>query len=601
MDRADFDLEKITEGKEYFPSPQAWEEQILYFLLVDRFNDGEEYPLYNHDQDYENALQSEETRNAWENSGSTWNGGNLEGLIEKLDYLEELGITGIWISPVLKQAPFADTYHGYGIQNFLEVDPHFGTREDLKMLTEEAHKRDILVILDVILNHAGDVFSYKGETPSYDGSQHPVEGFRDESGQPSLNPESPDFDRAWPDGGVWPAELFELETFSRKGYITDWDDYPEYIEGDFHSLKNIDTGSGELENFRASKALEVLTKCYKYWIAYADLDGFRLDTVKHLFPGATRYFVTEIHEFAHTLGKKNFYIIGEITGGMEFARDMCRKTGLNAALGINRIPENLEKTAKGYQKPEEYFSKFKNTQLMGEDEYKWYKNNVITMFDDHDMVYKQNHKERFCADRKTAPLLKNAIFLNLFTPGIPCIYYGTEQGFDGEGDRDKYVREAMFGGDFGAFRTTSRNFFDENSDIYQEMSELASLRNEHSALQMGRQYLREISHGSDNSIENFQLPGEDISERYEGIIGWSRIFSQVEYLLAVNSNLETGLEAKIMIDSDLNQPGEHFKCLYSSNSDQKNDRAEIRELDPENYFIKVSVPARGRVIYKTER
>ncbi|SDM18034.1 alpha-amylase family glycosyl hydrolase [Halarsenatibacter silvermanii] len=595
MRDTDFDLQKIAEKRDYKPSPEAWEEQILYFLLVDRFADGSERPLYDPEKDYENILGDEESRQRWENAGDTWNGGNLSGLIERLDYLKDLGITAIWISPVLKQAPFASTYHGYGIQNFLAVDPHFGSREDLQELCQKAHDRDMYVILDVIINHAADVFSYEVEDPAYSEERYPVKSFKNEKGEPDIDPENPDRSAAWSEGGVWPREIFELEAFSRRGYITDWENYPEYVEGDFYSLKNINTGSGELADYRASKALEVLTKCYKYWIAYADIDGFRLDTVKHLHPGAARYFVTEIREFAHTLGKKNFYIIGEITGGMEFAREICDSTGLNAALGINKIPKNLEETAKGYSCPKNYFSIFKNSQLPGESEYKWYKNKVITMFDDHDMVYQQEHKERFCADKETTPLLKNAIFLNLFSLGIPCMYYGTEQAFDGSGDEDKYVRESMFGGDFGAFRSQGCSFFDRDNPVYQEMSKLSRLRKEHESLKVGRQYLRRFC--CDGDDEKFHLPAKPEDEKYRGLIAWSRIFSQKEFLLAMNSDLEEDIKAKVMIDSDLCSPGDSFQCLYSSREGQIDATAEIIKMDEENYFIEIEVPAGGRVIF----
>lgn len=586
------DLKKLTAEREYTKSPEAWEEQVLYFLVVDRFANGENYPLYNPAEDYENALETEEKEKAWQEASYSWNGGNLKGLIKKLDYLKELGITTIWVSPIFKQAVYSNNYHGYGIQNFLEIDPHFGDREDLKKLVDEAHARDIYVILDVIVNHAGDVFAYVGEEPAFEDKNHEVKGFRNHRGEPNIDPENPDRDRAWPDGGIWPEELFKLQSFSRKGYIRDWDNFPEYIEGDFFSLKNIDTGTGSLNDFRASDALRTITESYKYWIAYADLDGFRLDTVKHMYPGATRYFVTEINEFAYTLGKKNFYVIGEITGGMEFARDLMDQTGLNAALGINQIPKNLEEVAKGYRQASDYFSIFANFELLGEEEHKWYQDNVITMFDDHDMVYQESYKERFAADKSTDLLLENAIFLNLFSAGIPCIYYGTEQAFDGSGDDAHYVREAMFGGDFGAFRSQNRSFFNQEHQVYKTMSNLTELRKEHAPLQTGRQYLREVAR-EDN---NFQLPVCD-DERCNDVIGWSRIFSQEEYLLAINCNLEETLAVKIMIDSDLQDPGEGFICIYSSNNDL-NTISKVQELDPENYFLEVTVPAAGQVIYK---
>ncbi|TDO73768.1 glycosidase [Halanaerobium saccharolyticum] len=591
----ELNLNKLKGNKKFTKSPEAWDEQIFYFLLVDRFAGEEDYPLYDQDRDYENALLDEESKNQWRQNGEDWIGGTLKGITKKLDYLDELGVSVLWISPILKQPVFSKNYHGYGIQNFLEIDPHFGNKDDLKELVEKAHSRGIYIMLDVIINHSGDVFEYLNEAPVYTGEPYEVQAFRDSKGQPSVDPTNPDYEKNYPDGGIWPQELFDLDTFNRRGYIRNWDNDPEYREGDFFSLKKINTGQGNLNNYQASKALKTMTDCYKYWIAYADLDGFRLDTVKHLSPGATRYFTAEIKEFAQTLGKKNFYIIGEITGGMEFAKMVCEQTGLNAALGINKIPENLENVAKGYYSAENYFSIFTNSSLLNEGQHQWYHKNVITMFDDHDMVYQQQSKERFAADKKTAPLLKNAIFLNFFTAGIPCVYYGTEQGFDGSGDNDKYIREAMFGGDFGAFRTHNRSFFDQKNPIYQEMKKLAKLRKKYINLRIGRQYLREISNSKN---ENFHLPTAN-GGRCTEIIAWSRILSQEELLLAINCELDREQNSKVIVDNELHNLGDKFVCLYSSDQQQIGKDIEVIKGAQGNNCLKINLAAKGRVIYKS--
>ena len=138
----EINLNKLIENKSFHPSPNQWEEQVLYILMVDRFSDGDEKhykdnngktvnegdtPAYNPEKDYEN--DNNEKRNK---AGLKWNGGTLNGLASKLGYLKRMGITTIWISPVLKQVAFEETYHGYATQNFLEIDPHFGTHKDLK-------------------------------------------------------------------------------------------------------------------------------------------------------------------------------------------------------------------------------------------------------------------------------------------------------------------------------------------------------------------------------------------------------------------------------------------------------------------------------------
>ena len=146
----DFNLDKIIREKKYYPSPTNWEEQILYFIMVDRFATGEEEKAYHSEVDYENALQDEDSRQRWEEYGNRWNGGTIRGIISKLNYLENLGVTALWLNPVFKQVCYEETYHGYGIQNFLKVDPHLGNENDLIELVEKAHERDIYIILEII-------------------------------------------------------------------------------------------------------------------------------------------------------------------------------------------------------------------------------------------------------------------------------------------------------------------------------------------------------------------------------------------------------------------------------------------------------------------
>ncbi|MCC6695159.1 MAG: alpha-amylase [Candidatus Hydrogenedentes bacterium] len=591
----DIDLKDLIQNKTYFPSPEAWENQVLYFLLVDRFsNDNKEAstPAYASHADYENALRYENTCKEWEEYGDKWNGGTLLGIKRRIPYLKKLGITAIWISPVFKQVAFEETYHGYGIQNFLAIDPHFGAPNDMVELIQEAHNNNMYVILDIVLNHTGNVFRYEEEAPKYNGNELPVKAFNDRDGQAVISPDNIDIDGIWPDGGVWPLELMALSAFFHKGQIVNWDSFPEYIEGDFFSLKKVRTGSGDYDDFQPSDALQILIDCYKYWIAFADVDGFRLDTVKHLGTGTVQHFVREIHEFAKTIGKNNFYIIGEITGGFEFAIDTLKKTGIDAALGINKIPEKLESVAKGYLDPIEFFRLFKNSELLGEEEHKWYKDNVVTMFDDHDMVIQNGQKARFCADKQTSQLLLNALFLNLMSPGIPCIYYGTEQGFDGRGEGDKYVREAMFGGKFGAFRTSGVHFFRDENPIYTELSRMIDFRQDNLTIRQGRVYQREISYNK----HDFELPHKLGKERHTGAIVWSRILSDSEIVLAINCDLEHDIEIDAIIDGTLHNTGSEFECVYCSEIAMEGTFVEVVDIEGKA-ALHLTIPRHGCVAY----
>nr|WP_217523310.1 alpha-amylase family glycosyl hydrolase [Pleurocapsa sp. PCC 7327] len=428
---AEVNLESIFPSDGYFPSPLAWEDRVFYFLMLDRFSDGQENgyknnegnlvqigttPLYS-PADGENAVKKEADAARWREAGVKYVGGTLKGLQSKIGYLKRLGVTALWISSIFKQVRFQETYHGYGIQNFLEVEPHFGSREDLQEVVRVAHENGIYVILDIILNHAGNVFSYASDRDRpWTGNTYSVEGFNDRQGNPTIPFVKPD-PQHLPDidGAVWPAELQDPNAFTRKGYIKNWDYDPEFREGDFFDLKDIHHGYGSADDYQVSDALRHLCEAYKYWIAYADIDGFRIDTIEHMDIGATRYFVSVMREFTQTIGKENFFLLGEITGGRKRAYETLELTGLSAALGIDDIPDKLKYLVKGYRNPNDYFSLSRNSELVNKGSHIWFRNKVVTSFDDRDQVRKGNHKARFCADAHASKVVLNVLALNALT------------------------------------------------------------------------------------------------------------------------------------------------------------------------------------------
>lgn len=617
---ADIDLAALVKGRAFFPSPVAWEDQVLYFMMLDRFSNNKEKnymdnngkivtsgstPLFQ-PGDQGNAIKTEAAAKAWQDAGATWIGGTLKGLTSKLGYLQRLGITAIWVSPIFKQVSFETSYHGYGIQNFLEVDPHFGTRDNLKTMVKTAHELGIYVVLDIILNHAGNVFGYspdrywtvneKGESyldARWDGTRYQVKGFHDADGRPGIPFSAPVPASAWPDSAIWPAEFQDPACYTQKGRIQNWDYDPEFLDGDFCSLKDIHLGSGHLDHYQPSSALFALAEVYKFWIAFADIDGFRVDTVKHMDPGATRFFTSVIHEFSQSIGKDNFYLIGEITGDRKRAVNTLEETGLDAALGIADIPDKMEYLVKGYRDPSEYFDLFRNSLLVNKDSHVWFKNKVVTVLDDHDQVRKGENKARFCADDIGKKQVLNALALNVMTLGIPCLYYGSEQGFDGQGNNDRYIREAMFGSTFGAFRTQDRHFFNEENPLYKELSKILSLRKRSIVLRRGRQYLREIS----GDGVNFGLPRMMGSE-IRSVIPWSRLFDDQEMLLAINTDSETPRTAWVIVDNKLNKQNDTFTCSYSQDQAQLGQKLVVKELQPGMLAVQLTVPAAGFVIFE---
>ncbi|NLW48315.1 MAG: alpha-amylase [Firmicutes bacterium] len=610
-------LAELTKRK-FHQSPAAWEDQTLYFMMLDRFSDGKEdgyrdihgnpvsgkTPLYQN-EDNGNGVKTEADTRLWRETGQKWVGGTLKGLTSKLGYLKRLGITAVWVSPVFKQVSFKETYHGYGVQNFLEVDPHFGTKDDLKQMVRVAHENGIYVILDIILNHSGDVFRYrpkfcccrKGENsfPCWNGTQFEVQGFNNAYGEPVIEFKPVTSDKeagVWPNGAIWPKEFQQPEIFSRKGAIKNWEHYPEYLEGDFFELKDLMLGTGDVDHYQDYPALRALIDVYKYWIAEADLDGFRIDTVKHMDPGAVRYFAGAIHEFAQSLGKEKFYLIGEVVGERRHAFHILEITGIDAALGIADIPDKLEQMVKGYQNPIEYFNNFRNSLLVDKESHTWFNNKVVTMFNDHDNIRQGDYKSRFCADEEGARQVLNALALNVTTLGIPCIYYGTEQGFDGHGSDDRYIREAMFGGGFGAFCSKERHFFNEDTFVYRELAEILQIRKEKIPLRRGRQYLRPIS----GDGVNFGLP-EMVGGRIHSIIPWSRVFSNKEILVLINTDYQNSKTAWVTVDNSLHRAGDRMRCIYSS-QDKSRIGQEVTVEERNEKSVKITAPACEFAIYE---
>ena len=592
----DIDFRSLVD-RPFHPSPVAWEDEVLYFLLLDRFSDGRELDYRDNDghrvsrgttpllgpDDRGNAVTTDADAARWRAAGAKWCGGTLNGLRTKLGYLKRLGVTAVWISPVLKQVPFEDTYHGYATQNFLAVDPHFGTAEDLRATVEEAHRQGIRVILDVVFNHAGNVFAYV-DGGDWTGRPFEVQGFRDKTGEATIPfGETDDLE-----GAVWPAELQEPGVFTCKGRIVNWDAYPEYVDGDFFDLKDIHLGSGEPDRYQPSDALRALTRAYQYWIAFADLDGLRVDTVKHMDRGAARFFASVIHEFAQSIGKENFYLIAEITGDRQFAFETLEQVGMDAALGLAEIQDQLEWTVKGRRDPRSYFDLFRDSFRLGKDSHTWLRNRVVTGYDDHDQVRKGEQKARFAADDLGQAMALAAIALTLTTLGIPCIYYGSEQRFDGAGGNDRYLRETMFGGQFGPFRSRNRHAFDEDHPVYREVARILEVRRRTPALRRGRQYLREIS----GDGVNFGQPSP-VGGQLRSIVAWSRIFADHEVLAAVNTDPLLPQTAWVTVDAGLQK--DELTCRYST--DRAHETTTVPVENRNGRAVRLTVPPAGFVIY----
>lgn len=561
----------------YFPSPADWRDQVLYFLLVDRFSDAREdsRPLLDRDSPW-SARPDLPNGEVWRwddwarSGGDRWQGGTLEGVRSKLRYLKDLGVTAIWLSPVFRQRTHLDTYHGYGIQDYLDVDARFGTREDLVALVEAAHALDMRILLDIIFNHSGSNWVYPGDVDKavykpYPG-RYPFGHWRDRNGRPVSV-------ISGRDDGVWPVEFQDVERYTRAGSGSlgngDIDDpHAEFRRSDFENLRDFDLD--------APGVLSDLAACYKYWIALTDCDGFRIDTLKHVSLEQARNFCGTIKEFADNLGKRNFLLIGEIAGG-DFQQDRyldVLRRNLDAALDIGGMRLVLNQVAKGLENPADFFAGFD----AGDAEMGSHRNlgdRHISVLDDHDHVF--GAKIRFAAEAASPGQVVAGVALQLFSLGIPCIYYGTEQALAGPEaaerhwlpgwkSHDRYLREAMFGPDhprrhgnaglpdqpepldtglpgFGAFGTAGRHVFDPGFPVYRRIAALGRLRGEFPVLRHGRQYQRQTRF-LDRAF-GFHAGGE--------LFAWSRILDDEEAVCVVNSHGNAFRGADVVVDAGLNR------------------------------------------------
>jgi glycosidase len=536
-----------------FPSPGDWRDRWIYFVLLDRFDNPAAAPRFA----------------PWDGDHGVFQGGTLEGVRRRLPYLADLGVGALWLSPVLKNCQWkADSYHGYGIQDFLRVEPRFTSDpaaarldprigdDELRRLVDAAHAHGLHVILDVVINHAGDVFDYVGrgaEAPWKGGGPEYDVRWRDATGQPvPAWPEAATIPAPRPpEGVVWPQELQRNDYWRRRG--REGEGAPETV-GDFGSLKEIVTEYLKDGRFPVR---ELLIRAHQYLIAKFDVDGFRIDTLKYVEEDFARTFGGAIREFALSLGKTNFFTFGEVwesTDEAKIARFIGRNTekddepiGIDAALDFPLFTR-LTEVIKGSGAPAALDAMFAARRaahrhlLASHGEAGRF---FVTFLDNHDL------NSRFYWSPPGDPhrwddQLTLALGCLFTLQGIPCLYYGTEQGLHGAGNRREAAREALWG---------KPGTFDPAHPFYRAVQTLARLRQAEPALRYGRQYFRPVSgNGADFGVS--ATPG--------GVLAFSRILHDRELLVAANTHTTEGRALDVVVDRDLTPAGAAFEVLYAN-------------------------------------
>jgi glycosidase len=524
-----------------FHSPEDWRDAPIYFLLMDRFNNPAAPP-----------------RNLpFDAQFNQFQGGTYQGVIAQLDYIQSLGFGAIWLSPVLKnRASALDAYHGYGIQNLLTAEPRFASDPanadlELRELVDEAHQRGLYIIFDIVLHHAGDVFEYEPGGADTSWQQQPIGiQWRDENGNARSDwttaPANPPLDAA-----VFPDELRHNELFTRQGDSFSAGGQPQ---GDFDSLKGINFGP---QNGLAT-AGEVLIRAYQYVIARFDVDAFRIDTLKYIPADFERTFGNAMREFALSAGKKNFFTFGEVYDSEpEIAQFIGRNTSdVNGVVGVDAaldyplffvLPNVLKSLAGSPADLAQVFENRKQVEepvLTSHGEAGQY---FVTFLDNHD----QGQRFGFTGPTQLVNQITLGLACLMSLQGVPCLYYGTEQGLSGHKDAahgdDSMVREALWGKPGGGF--------DPANPIYVALLQMLQVRASQAALRYGRQYFRPLS---GNGWE-FGL-----SPYAGGVLAFSRILNDQEVVFVANINLQQAFAGEVIIDSTLHSSAAGMKPLFSN-------------------------------------
>lgn len=509
-------------GKKYWKNcHREWREEFIYFLLVDRFHD-------NHNR---SANKSPGRQSGYGDADQLQKicGGTIRGIINNLDYIHDLGCTALWLSPLFENNP--QSYHGYAIQNYFEVDKRFGTKEDLEEMVNKAHALDMRVFLDIVLHHSGDNWFYPGDLSYYyfEGNVFPFGGWRYE-------------DRPVP------IELRNPELYARKGRIRNFDALPETRDGDFSDLKTF-----ELDDSPRSLWLqELLVKIHAYWIREVDVDGFRLDAVKHMSEIAISRFCSSIREYAYKLGKKNFFLFGELVGPESMysnyigpktpvaVNDKTIYYGLNSVLDFP-LHHILPDVILGKTSPERLIDRYESLRnnAVNRGDFGEF---LVTFLDNHDQVG-QAVKHRFGKEANDKQIIAGIGFL-LCALGSPCIYYGTEQGFGGSGEGDSFVREALFN-----FTDDTTNALNKDTQLYKSISQIANLRKKIPALKFGRMYMRAVS----TDARRFHLP-----ECKECLLAFSRVLFNDEIVVAYNISASENRTEYIEVEHNGNKLFEYL-------------------------------------------
>ncbi len=538
--------------------------QTFYFVLTDRFANGRT------DNDSGGYAGGPEANGFDPSKISHYHGGDFAGLTTKLDYLKGLGITAVWLTPPFKNKPMQQGtagYHGYWVTDFTQMDPHLGTNDEFRELVRQAHARGMKVFMDIITNHTADVIQYTGGVHDYvpkkaapyrdaqglafDELAVAFNGVNDPATFPALSaensfayrPEVPEAEKAI----KVPAWLNDVTLYHNRGNTTFVGE--NSVHGDFVGLDDLFT--------EHPRVVQGMTEIFSTWLE-TGVDGYRIDTMRHVNNAFWQGFLPAIRARARELGRPDFLHFGEVyndagdpavlsefsTGGMpadttlDFgffvaARKFVSQAGSAAALT-------------------DFF--------LRDDYYTDHDSNVhstTTFLGNHDagrFGYFLQQDNPGASPELLADLAKLGHGLLLLSRGQPVIYYGDEQGMIGRGGNDMQARESMFAAQAPDFksapllattRTGTDDKFDPKHPFYRLITDLAALRVAHPALRTGALLPRSTAN--------------------QDVLAFSRIDrrERVEYLAVFNNSRTQVLTLAVPTSQ---RPGARLEPLFASHA-----------------------------------
>lgn len=512
---------------------RPWNEDVIYFVMTDRFFDGD--PANNRPAGSDPALYDPSQSDI-----DRYHGGDFRGLELALEsgYFNALGVTTIWITPPVRNVWYSGSdlhgapktgYHGYWAQDFLDIDPHLvsarsldgsrsypdtreGRMQHYKDLVALAHGKGIKIVQDIVCNHAGPVFYYDADGDGEFDHETKAEWIqpynRSGSYTNSVWADVPKWNMAaaQPSGSLrvlgnkvpLKGALGQFSSYGRRGMSSGslGASDGEEVMCDFFALRDYDT-SPDSPHF--DDLVDDFVEIYAFYIETVGVDGFRIDTVKHVHHEFWDAFTERLRDRLGPERAKQLILFGEVYDGNPEAlgrytyksnwpqdtalsidsmlnfqfcyavRDYLR-TG-NDSIGTAHGIENVMRVLSGASRGE---SRHFYNQTPGADGLNA-SQKVVNFVENHDGI----NRFRVRGVSEARHFLANAI--TLLMPGIPCLYYGSEVALldtgaspheDSETGRLTYIRA----NDDGAFRRTKDN------DHFQSMAELIQLRKEESAL-----------------------------------------------------------------------------------------------------------------------